>query len=100
MTTVPGHNVVVQQSGAAQEISHQAQSPKPSPEQAAAQQAANDRLKNTTVQTFDESEHLMAKKEKERLLQQEKEEQKRKKRQQEELELDPEATGKILDTTA
>lgn len=100
MTTVPGHNIVIQQSGAAQEFTQQAHSPKPSPEQAAAQQEINERLKNSTVQEFEESSHLKAKKEKERQLHQEQEEKERKRRRQEERELDPDATGKILDTTA
>lgn len=91
---------MIQQSGAAQEFTQQAHSPKPSPEQAAAQQEANDRVKNTTVQEFEESNRLKAKKEKERQLQQEQEERERKKRRKEDLELDPEATGKLLDTTA
>ncbi len=67
MTTVPGHNIVLQQSGAAQEFSQQAHSPKPSPEQAAAQQEANQLVKNSTVQEFDESEKLKSKKEKDAL---------------------------------
>lgn len=102
MTTVPGHNIVIQQSGVAQELSHQAHSPKPSPEQAAAQQQANELVKNTTVQQFDESEKLKWKKEKDALrknflMDQEK---KRKEREREEKELDPDSTGRILDTTA
>ena len=102
MTTVPGHNSIIQQSGAAQELSQQAHSPKPSPEQAAGQQEAAESVKNRTVQVFDESEKLKAKKEKDALQhrqQQEKEKQK-KRRQQEEKDLDPEATGRLLDTTA
>ncbi|MBU2628092.1 MAG: hypothetical protein KKE61_05710, partial [Proteobacteria bacterium] len=67
MTTVPGHNIIIQQSGAAHELAHQSHTPKPSPEQAAAQQEANVLVKNTTVQEFDEAERLKAKKEKEDL---------------------------------
>ncbi len=99
MTTVPGHNIVIQQSVAAQELAHQAHSPKPSPEQAAAQQEANDKVRNTTVQEFEEAEHMKAKTEKDQFKKREEEERKRKKKRQEELELDPEATGKLLDTT-
>ncbi len=101
MTTVPGHNLVIQQSGAAQELAHQAHLPKPSPEQAAAQQEANERIKNTTVQEFDEAEQLKLKmkKEKDLLRKKEQEEKEKKKKRQEELELDPEATGRLLDTT-
>ena len=99
MTTVPGHNIVIQQSVAAQELTQNAHSPKPSPEQAAAQQEVNERIKNTTVQEFEEAENLKAKSEKDQFRKREQEERKRKKKRQEELELDPEATGKLLDTT-
>jgi hypothetical protein len=102
MTTVPGHNIVIQQSGAAQEMTHQVHSPKPSPEQAAAQQGANELAQNTTVQEFDESERLKAKKEKEdsKKQQQQLEEERKKKKQKELDEEDPDATGKLLDTIA
>lgn len=98
MTTVPGHNIVLQQSGAAQELAHQAHSPKPSPEQAAAQQAAGERLKNTTVQEFDELEKLKA--DKERLKRRQELKAVKKKRKQEEMEQDPDAPGRLLDTMA
>jgi len=65
MTSIPGHNLVIQQSGVAQELAHQVASPKPSPEQAAALQEAGEILKNSTVQEFEESEKLKLKKEKE-----------------------------------
>lgn len=100
MTTVPGHNIVIQQAGAAQELSNQAQSLKPSPEQAAAQQEINERIKSTTVQEFEESEKLKSKKEREALRQRRQEEKERKKKRQEDLEQDPDATGRLLDTTA
>ena len=100
MTTVPGHNLVIQQSGAAQELSNQSQTAKPSPEQIAAQQEINDREKSTTVQQFEESERLKAKKEKDSSQERARKERERKKREQEELEQDPDATGRLLDTTA
>ena len=100
MTTVPGHNIVIQQSGTAQELSNQAQASKPSPEQAAAQQEANELVKNSTVQEFDESEKVKTKKEKDEQRRRQELAQKQKKKQQEEKELDPDATGKLLDTTA
>lgn len=99
MTTISGHNIVVQQSGVAHELTHQTAVPKPSPEQAAILQEATQTVKNSTVQEFEESEKLKFKKEKDNQILQQKEEEERKKRQkQEELELDPEATGKLLDT--
>ncbi len=100
MTTVPGHNIVLQQSGAAQELTQQAHSPKPTPEQAAAQQEANQRVKNSTVQEFDESEKLKTKKEKDALRRKQLFAKAKKKKEKEEKDLDPEATGRLLDTTA
>ncbi|CCK81721.1 hypothetical protein [Desulfobacula toluolica] len=99
MTTVPGHNLVIQQSGSAQELANQAHTHKPSPEQAAAQQATNIRLKNTTVQEFDASEKLKAKKEKDALKKKQKLKQAKKKKRQLEMDHDPDATGRLLDTT-
>jgi len=100
MTTVPGHNVVIQQSGVAQELTHQANSPKPSPEQAAAQQEAGQQVKNTTVQEFDESEKLKTKKEKDALRRRLHLKEKKEKKKQEDLEQDPDAPGRLLDTMA
>ncbi len=98
MTTISGHNLVIQQSGVAQELVHQAAVPKPSPEQAAAQQEINVVVKNSTVQEFEESEKLELKKEKETLKIKQKEQEKKKRERHKELEQDPDATGKLLDT--
>ncbi|OGR11749.1 MAG: hypothetical protein A2277_15485 [Desulfobacterales bacterium RIFOXYA12_FULL_46_15] len=98
MTAISGHNVVIQQSGVAQELAHQTAAPKPSPEQAAALREAGEIVKNSTVQEFEESEKLKFKKEKDELTIEQKEEEKRKRKRQEELEQDPDATGKLLDT--
>ena len=98
MTTVPGHNIVIQQSVAAQELTHQTHTPKPSPEQAVAQQQANAVTKNTTVQEFDEAERLKAKKEKDALRRKQFLEEEKKKKKQEEMEQDPDAPGRLLDT--
>ncbi len=100
MTTVPGYNIVIQQSGVAQEFSHQAHSPKPSPEQAATQQQAAELVKNTTVRQFDESEKLKSKKEKDALKKKYLLDQKKKQKEREEKELDPDSTGRLVDTTA
>lgn len=97
MTSIPGHNLVIQQSGVAQELVQQVATPKPSPEQAAVLQQAGEVLKNSTVQEFEESEKLKLKKEKDSLITRQKEK-KKKKNRQEELEQDPDATGKLVDT--
>ena len=99
MTTVPGHNIVIQQSGTAQELANQAHTPKPSPEQAAAQQAINIRVKNTTVQEFDASEKLKAKKEKHALKKKQRSQEAKKKKRQPKMDQDPDSTGRLLDTT-
>ena len=98
MTTVPGHNIVIQQSGAAQELANQAHTSKPSPEQAATQQQANELVRNTTVQEFDESEKLKAKKEKDALRRKQLLEEEKKKKKQQETDQDPDASGRLLDT--
>ena len=91
MTTIPGHNQIIQQSGIAQEISNQAHALKPSPDQAAVVQQAQEKRKNSTVLESDESERLKKKRE---------ERQKQQKRQkQQDMDMDPDAPGRILDTT-
>ncbi|NOX34984.1 MAG: hypothetical protein GXP56_14860 [Deltaproteobacteria bacterium] len=103
MTAIPGHNIVIQQSGVAQELTHQANTPKPSPEQAVAQQEVSEIVTNTTVQEFDEAEKLKTKKEKEALIRRQKLKEKKKKREkkkQEKMDPDPDAPGRLLDTTA
>ncbi|WP_300456329.1 hypothetical protein [Desulfobacula sp.] len=92
MTTVPGHNIVIQQSVAVQELAHQTHTPKPSPEQVLAQQEATARVKNTTVQEFDASEKLTAKKEKDALKK------KRNEKKRTTTDQEPGATGRLLDT--
>ncbi len=56
--------------------------------------------KNTTVQQFDEAEKLKAKKEKDELKKRQKSEEERKKKTQEEMEQNPDAPGRLLDTIA
>lgn len=91
MTTIPGHNQIIQQSGIAQEISNQAHALKPSPDQAAVVQQAQEKRKNSTVLESDESERLKKKRE---------ERQKQQKRQkQQDMDMDPDTPGRILDTT-
>lgn len=104
MTTVPGHNQMLQQSGIAQELSQQSQSAKPSPDQAAAQRQAQEVVKNSTVQGTEEAERLKKQAEQRAFRQKQKAAREKKRKQnknrKEELELDPDATGRLLDTTA
>ena len=94
MTTIPGHNQVLQHSGAAQEASQQAHSPKPSPEQAAGAQQAQEVLQRSTVQGSEEAEKLKKKREEKR----EREAKAKKNPKRERDDLDPDAPGSLLDT--
>jgi len=99
MTTIPGHNQIFQQSGIAQELSQQAQSPKPSPDQAAALQQAQEVVQNSTIQGSEESERLKRQKEKRKKRLARKAGKRHRRDREEELAMDPEAKGRILDTT-
>ncbi|MEE4363409.1 MAG: hypothetical protein V2J08_05720 [Desulfotignum sp.] len=110
MTTIPGHNQIIQQSGIAQEISQQAHSLKPSPDQAAVQQQAQELRKNSSVLASDESERLKKKKEKQDKQKRGQQDDQRRQtgrtkaaqhasRLEQDLDLDPDAPGRILDTT-
>jgi len=59
MTTVPGNNIFIQQSGATQELIYQINTSKPSPKQVAAQQQANELAQGTIVQDPDSSDRLL-----------------------------------------
>ncbi len=113
MTTISGHNQILQQSGIAQEISQQAHSPKPSPDQAALLQQAQEKMKNSTVLESEESERLKKQKEKQtqRRLQKKRDQSDRKQHPPkksaqhsdsvtQDPALDPDRAGQILDTTA
>ena len=98
MTTVPGHNIVIQQSVTVQEMTQQTHTPKPSPEQAAAQQQAEVVTKNTTVRKFDESERLKAKKEKDALRKKQLEQEEKRRLKQKQMDQNHDAPGRLLDT--
>ncbi len=99
MTTIPGHNQIFQQSGIAQELNQQAHSPKPSPDQAAALQQAQQAVQNSTIQGSDASERLKWQKEKRQKSLAGKAGKRHRKDREEELAMDPDAKGRILDTT-
>jgi hypothetical protein len=104
MTTIPGHNQMLQQSSIVQELSTQGHASKPSPDQAAALQQLQEVAKGSTVQGAEESEHLKQEtakqKEKKELSQRQKAGKKKKRHPDQERTLDPDATGQLLDTTA
>jgi hypothetical protein len=98
MTTIPGLNQILPQSSIAQELSNQGAAHKPSPDQAVVHQQAQEIVKGSTVQDSEESERL--KKKKELARRQDKGRKKKKKiNQDEEMSLDPDARGRLLDTT-
>jgi len=99
MTTIPGLNQILPQSSIAQELSNQGAAHKPSPDQAVVHQQAQEIIKGSTVQNSEESERL---KEKKRALGRRRDKDRKKKKkinQDEEMALDPDARGRLLDTT-
>ena len=100
MTTVHGHNQIFQQSGLAQELNHQIHSPKPDPSQAAVQQQEQQVVENTTVQGSEDALALKEEKEKEKRKKERKAGKTRARKPEDELPPDPDAPGRLLDTTA
>ncbi|WDP87274.1 MAG: hypothetical protein HUN05_20865 [Desulfobacter sp.] len=100
MTTVPGHNQILQQSGIAQELNNQAHLPKPGPDQAAAHQQAQEVVQNSTIQDTNASDQLKRRKKKEEERRARKLKKLKKRNREKELALDPDATGRLLDVKA
>lgn len=99
MTTIPGHNNILPQSTLVQELNHQTHALKPGPDQAAAIQQAQQNVQNTSVQGSDESERLKKEREKKKARQEMTAKNREKKKQKSALALDPDSTGRLLDTT-
>jgi len=98
MTTIPTHNIVIQQSGTVHEATHHARPLQPDPEQIAQQQATKELIEKTTVLESNAPGELKADKEKEQQEQDRKQEKERKKKSNDERVQDPDATGRLLDT--
>ena len=99
MATIPGLNQMLPQSTIAQELSNQGAAHKPSPDQAVVHQQAQEIKKGSTVQDSEESERL---KEKKRALGRKRDKGRKKKKKinsDEEMAVDPDARGRLLDTT-
>lgn len=80
MTTIPGHNIVIQQSGAVHEAIHHVKPNAPLPEQLADHQAVREALEKSSVQETEKPEKAKQKEEKaikEREARRERERQKR-----------------------
>ncbi|WP_035238660.1 hypothetical protein [Desulfobacter vibrioformis] len=100
MTTVHGHNQIFQQSGIAQELSHQIHSPKPDPDQAAVQHQNQQIVENTTVQESEETLSLKQEKEKEKRQTTRKAKGAKKQNPKDDVPPDPDGPGWLIDTTA
>ena len=96
MTTIPTHNIIMQQSVAAHDTLHQARPLQPDPGQAAAQQALKEVIEKTTVKESEEYEKLKSDKKKSELKF--KKEKKKKKKKKLKEDQDPDAPGVLLDT--
>jgi len=97
MTTIPTHNIIMQQSVAAHDATHQNKPLQPDPGQVVAQQIVEEVIQNTTVQKSEAYEKLKADRAAAKLkaLQEKK---KKKKKKQLKRGQDPEAPGNLLDT--
>ncbi len=98
MTTVPGFNYLIQQSGIVRESRQSTNTPNPEPTQTVTEQLANEHAKKTIVQELEEPEKIKQKDIKER--ERKEREKKKKKMKQQELteENNLDSTGGLLDT--
>ena len=99
MTTIPGHNIVIQQAGVVHEATQHVKPNRPNPEQFAAQQAATVAVEKTKVQEPTDSERMAADREKQKRLQERLTKTKAKKKKLE-REQKPDDTGNLLNTVA
>jgi len=98
MTTIPTHNIIIQQSVTAHDAAHQSRPLQPDPGQVAAQQALKEVEEKTTVKESEEYENLKSDKNSSALKFKKKKERKKKKKQLLKKDQDPEAPGTLLDT--
>ncbi|MCD4744275.1 MAG: hypothetical protein K8R67_17570 [Desulfobacteraceae bacterium] len=96
MTTVPGFNHLIQQSGLVREKNQSTNTLNPEPAHATAEQVSNEQAKKTIVQKSEQSEKTKSRKDKEKKDQEK--EKKRKMKQESEEENNPDSTGRLLDT--
>lgn len=105
MTSIPGLNQILPQSSIARDLSNQGAAHKPSPDQAVVQQQAQEIIKGSTVQDAEESDRLKKERDRQkekRALERRRDNSGKKKKkinQDEEMALDPDARGRLLDTT-
>ncbi len=98
MTTVPGFNHLIQQSGIGKEVHHSTGTSNPEPGHAAAEQVANEQALKTKVQESEESEKLKSKEDKDNNKEKSQKKEKKKKKEETIDESNPDSTGRLLDT--
>ena len=99
MTTIPGHNIVIQQAGVLHEATQHVKPNRPNPEQFATLQAETVAVEKTKVQEPTDSERLAADKEKEKRPGKRLTKTKAKKKEMERKQRS-DNTGNLLDTVA
>ncbi len=98
MTTIPGHNIIIQQAGIAREASQQARPLQPDLEQLAAQQAVKEAMEKGTVQETLASEKTRTDQEEAKKRQQRQKLKKRLNKKKIERDQTPDAPGSLLNT--
>ena len=100
MTTIPGYNVVVQQSGAVHEATQHVKPNRPDPAQFAQQQAVRLELEKTRVSESADPQMIAAERKKEKEARKNLILTKSKKKTERETEPEPDETGNLLNTIA
>ncbi|MCK5541258.1 MAG: hypothetical protein KAI40_01095 [Desulfobacterales bacterium] len=95
MTTVPGFNHLIQQSGIVKETHQITGTPNSEP---AAEQLAKEQAIKTKVQELEEPEKLKIKKDKDKERHQKNKEKQKRKKEELKDENNPDSTGRLLDT--
>ena len=98
MTTVPGFNLLIQQSGIVREMNPASSTPNPEPGQAAGELVANEEAKKTIIQETEEPEKLKSKRDKDQDKKNQSKDKKKKKKKELNEENNPDSTGRLLDT--
>jgi hypothetical protein len=98
MTTVPGFNLLIQQSGIVREMNPSSSTLNPEPGQAAGELVANEEAKKTIIQETEEPEKLKSKRDKDQDKKNKSRDKKKKKQKKIDEENNPDSTGRLLDT--
>ena len=96
MTTIPGHNIVIQQSGSAHDALHHVKHGQPDPQNLAGQQVLRENAEQTTVRSSEGSEQLKSNKKK--LGKNTKKAEDKKKQKKQKRAQYPDVAGNLFDT--